>query len=69
LLVILVALIPATTLSGGVFFLARKLLGLAIAIPLASITAAVVLAAEATLGILLLGWLFNRFDVSAEMTS
>ena len=68
LLVILVALIPAMTLSGGVFFLARKLLGVAIAIPLASITAAVVLAAEATLGILLLGWLFDRFDVSAEPT-
>ena len=69
MLVILVALIRATTLSGGIFFLARKPLGMAIAIPLTSITAAVVLSAEATLGILLLGWLFDRFDVSAEATT
>ena len=30
---------------------------------------AIVLAGEAALGVMLLGWLFDRFDVSAELTS
>jgi hypothetical protein len=42
------------------------LLGTATAIPLASIAAAIVLAVEAALGVMLLGWLFERYDVSAE---
>ena len=39
---------------------------MATAIPLASIAAAIVLAVEAALGVMLLGWLFERFDVAAE---
>jgi hypothetical protein len=66
---ICVALIPAAALFAGVFFAGRLLFTLAISILLASMAAAVVLAAEAALGIVLLGWLFNRFDVSAEQTS
>ena len=66
LLVFIVSLLPAAALFAGVFFLVRMLLGVAIAIPLASVAAAVVLAAEAALGVMLLGWLFERFDVSAE---
>jgi ABC-2 type transport system permease protein len=69
LVVVLVALIPAAALFAGVFFLAKMLLATAIAIPLAAIAAALVLAVEAVLGIVLLGWLFERFDVSAEVTS
>ncbi len=69
LLVIFVALIPAVALFAGVFFLVKMLLGTAAAIPLAAIAAALVLAVEAALGVGLLGWLFNRFDVSAEQTS
>jgi hypothetical protein len=65
---ICVALIPAAALFAGVFFAGRLLFTLAISILLASMAAAVVLAAEAALGIVLLGWLFNRFDVSAEQT-
>jgi ABC-2 type transport system permease protein len=68
LLAFIVALIPAVALFAGIFFLVKMLLGTAVAIPLASIAAAIVLAAEASLGILLLGWLFDRFDVSAEQT-
>jgi UDP-N-acetylmuramyl pentapeptide phosphotransferase/UDP-N-acetylglucosamine-1-phosphate transferase len=64
-----VALIPAAALFAGIFFLVKMLLGTAIAIPLASTAAAIVLAAEAGLGIVLLGWLFDRFDVSAEQTA
>jgi hypothetical protein len=66
LLVFTVALIPAAALFAGSFFLVKMLLGAATAIPLASVAAAVVLAAEAAAGVGLLGWLFERFDVSAE---
>ena len=66
MLVFIMALIPAAALFAGVFFLVRMLLGAATAIPLASIVAAVVLALEAALGVVLLGRLFDRFDISAE---
>jgi hypothetical protein len=69
LVVIFVALIPAAALFAGVFFLVKMMLGTAFAIPLASIAAALVLAVEAAFGVVLLGWLFDRFDVSAEQTS
>jgi len=68
-LVLLVTLIPAAALGVGVFFAGKMLLALAISILLASTAAVVVLAVEAALGIMLLGWLFERFDVSAEQTS
>jgi ABC-2 type transport system permease protein len=68
LLVFIVALIPAAALFAGVFFLVKWLVGIATAIPLASIAAAVVLGAEAAAGVALLGWLFERFDVSGETT-
>jgi hypothetical protein len=66
---VVVALTPAAALFAGVFFAGRLLFSAAIVIPLASMAAAVVLAIEAALGIVLLGWLFNRFDVAAEQTS
>jgi hypothetical protein len=66
MLAFIVALLPAAALFAGVFFLVKLLLGTATAIPLAAIAAAIVLALEAALGIVLLGWLFDRFDVSAE---
>jgi ABC-2 type transport system permease protein len=66
MLVFIVVLIPAAALFAGVFFLVKMLLGTATAIPLASIAAAIVLAVEAALGVMLLGWLFERYDVSAE---
>jgi len=66
-LVFIVALIPAVALFAGVFFLVKWLVGMATAIPLASIAAALVLAAEAAAGVALLGWLFERFDVSGEL--
>jgi hypothetical protein len=69
MIVLLVALIPAAALFTGVFFLVKWLLGTTLAIPLASIAAAIVLAVEASLGVMLLGWLFDRFDVSAEQSA
>jgi hypothetical protein len=68
LVVFIVAMIPAVALFAGVFFLVNWLVGMATAIPLASAAAALVLGAEAAAGIALLGWLFERFDVSGETT-
>jgi Putative ABC exporter len=65
--VFLLALVPAAAVFAAVFFLVKMLLGLALAISLASIAAALVLAGEAAVGVALLGWLFERFDVSAEL--
>jgi hypothetical protein len=69
ILVFIVTLIPAAALFAGVFFLVKMLLGTVTAIPLASMAAALVLAVEAGFGIMLLGWLFDRFDVAAEQTA
>ena len=73
LLAFLVALIPATVVFVVVYFLAAMVAGLhsgleVSAIPLACLAAAGVLAAEAALGVLLLARLFERFDISAELT-
>jgi ABC-2 type transport system permease protein len=69
LLVFMLALIPAAALFAGIFFLVKMLLGAATAIPLASVAAAIVLAVEAAAGVMLLGWLFERFDLSTETTA
>ncbi len=67
LLVFIVALIPVAACFLGLFFLLKLFGGVALALPLASIAAALVLTAEALLGLMLLGWLFERFDLSAEL--
>ncbi len=67
LLIFLLALIPAAIVFTLVFFLARFVLGATPAIPLAALAAALVLAGEAALGFLLLGYWFDRFDVSSEL--
>jgi ABC-2 type transport system permease protein len=69
LVVFMVAMVPAVALFAGIFFLVKWLVGLAAAIPLASMAATIVLAAEAAVGVALLGWLFERFDVSGEATA
>jgi hypothetical protein len=63
-----ISLLPATLVFTLVLFGVKLFAGLALAVPVASAAAAVVLAIEAGLGVLLLGWLFERFDVSAEQT-
>jgi hypothetical protein len=67
LLAFALTLLPAAIVFLVVFFLGQFALGLAAAVPLASLAAAVVLTGEAALGLMLLGWLFERFDVSAEL--
>ena len=65
-LAFVVALLPAAGFFVAAFFLVKILLGPAIAVSVASLVAAVILAIEAALGILLLGLLFSRLDLSAE---
>jgi hypothetical protein len=69
LLVFLLTLIPASIGFLVVFLLIRALLGLTLAIPLASIMATIVLAAEGALGLMLLGHFFDRFDLSSELNN
>jgi hypothetical protein len=69
MLAFLVTLIPA----GGVFFGIFLVVGFATNFELAMLLAAaattLVLALEVGLGVMLLGWLFNRFDLTAETTT
>jgi ABC-2 type transport system permease protein len=67
LLIFILALIPAAAVFAGLFFLLKLVMGVSLSLSLAFVGAAVVLAMEAALGLMLLGWLFERFDVSAEM--
>ncbi len=69
LLVLLLALLPAAAAFAGVFFLLNFAFGPAAAVPFASLLATIILAVEAGLGVMLLGKLFERFDVTEEPTS
>jgi len=69
LLVLALALLPAIIAFLGVFFLLKLALGYAAAVPFAALVAAIILAVEAGFGVMLLGKLFERFDVSEKHTS
>ena len=63
----LLALVPAALAFAAEFiFLLKFVLGLAAAVSFAALAATVMLAVEAGLGVLLLGKLFERFDVTEE---
>jgi len=53
----------------AIFFAVKFLAGVTLAVCVATVVAAAVLAVEAALGVLLLGWLFQRFDISGEPAS
>jgi hypothetical protein len=69
LLVLAIALLPAAAVFAGLFFLITSSLGSTAAVPCASVAAATVLAGEAALGLMLVGKLFERLDLSAEMNT
>jgi hypothetical protein len=69
LVVFVTAMIPAVIVFAAVFLLVNLVLGPAVAVPIASFAAAAVLALEAGFGIHLLGRVFERFDLSAELTN
>jgi ABC-2 type transport system permease protein len=66
--VFILALVPAAIVFAVAFLLLKLIFSLLLALPVASIAAAAVLAIEAALGMRLLGWLFERFDVCAELS-
>lgn len=68
-LAFIIALVPVAGVATGVFLLVKFLAGAAFAVIAASAVAALVLALEAGLGVMLLGWLFERFDVAADQTA
>ena len=68
-LVLLLALLPAAVVFVAVFFLLNFAFGPAAAVPPASLATTIILAAEAGFGVMLLGKLFERFDVTEEHTS
>jgi ABC-2 type transport system permease protein len=69
LLVFVLSLIPSGGVFVGIFFLSGLVMSPYAAVPVASLAAAIVLAAEAAGGILLLGKIFERFDSSAELSA
>lgn len=66
LLMLSLALLPAAIVFALVFLVLKMLAGLWIAIPVAAAAGSIALGLEAALGLLLLGELFSRFDLSAE---
>jgi len=66
--VFILALVPAAIVFAVAFLLLKLIFSLLLALPVASIATAAVLAIEAALGMRLLGWLFERFDVCAELS-
>jgi ABC-2 type transport system permease protein len=66
LLVLGVCLAPATAAFLLVFVVSKSILGMGVALVLGALTCAMALAFEAALGFLLLGWLFERLDLSQE---
>jgi len=67
-LAFILALIPAAAVFAACFFLIKFLADVSLAVLTAGVVATLVLAIEGSLGVMLLGWLFERFDVSAEQT-
>lgn len=65
-LVFALVMIPAVAAFALVFFVVQYLANTLLAVPLAAAATAIVLAVEAGLGVILLGWLFERFDVAGE---
>lgn len=66
LLVLLLALVPASLAFVGIYFLLRLALGPIVPIPLATLAACLILAMECGFGVMLLGRWFERFDVTEE---
>ncbi len=69
LVVLVVALVPAGIAFAAVYFVGRIFMGNFAAVPVGSLAAALVLAGEAAAGVMLLGKLFERLDLSAESGS
>jgi hypothetical protein len=69
MLAFLVTLAPAAGVFVGIYFVVGFATNFELAMLLAAAATTLVLAVEVGLGVMLLGWLFNRFDLTAETTS
>jgi hypothetical protein len=69
LLVLALTILPAAGAFAAVFFLLNFTVGPVAAILPASLAGLVVLAVEAAFGVMLLGKLFERFNVTEETTN
>jgi len=67
LLIMAISLLPAAAAFGLLLFLGTLVTSFAVAVPLAAAGAAIVLCAEAVVGILALGSFLDRFDPSSEL--
>jgi hypothetical protein len=67
LLVFLFTLIPASVTFGVIYYFSHQVIGRSLGIVLASSMSVIVLTVEAGLGIMLIGRLVERFDLSAEL--
>ncbi len=66
LLVMVLALVPAALVFAAVYFPLKFALGPSAPIPFAAVAAALIIAVEGGLGVMLLGRWFERFDVTEE---
>jgi len=66
MLVLLLALVPSAAAFAGIFIPLNLTVGVTIAMPSAAVVAAIVVAVEAGFCVVLLGKLFERFDVTEE---
>lgn len=69
LLALVLALVPVALAFAAVYFPLKLVLGPVVPVLFAAVAATIVLAVEAGLGVLLLGKLFERFDVTEEPAS
>ena len=65
-LVFMISLLPAAIAFAAVFFLGRLAVNWVFTVPFAGLAAALMLALEVGVGVMLLGKLFEKFDLSAE---
>ncbi len=65
-LVFMLSLLPAAMAFAAVFFLGRLAVNWVYTVPFAGLAAALMLALEVGVGVMLLGKLFDKFDLSAE---
>jgi hypothetical protein len=68
-LVLSIALIPAAAGFAGAYFVGNFFLKPFVLIPLSAIFAAIILAVEGSIGLILLGRFFERLDLSEETTN
>lgn len=68
ILALAIALIPAVAVSAGIIAVGHFVMPLGLAIIVAAIAAAIVMCVEVAIAIRLLGGVFERFDLSAELT-